>query len=316
MGCVLTLFSIIEFCLGSVINNFFKVPPVLSDWWSTTFFIAAGSSAMSSNNKGLVIIACIASSIGVLAGLSNSLTESDAAATFDKILSCGTYKTPPSTVGFTPTFSNMNIVGNSISKNTTSFCLYRLYLSNLDSSSSLRYDSSSCYCGATVQPRPANAPDYADSCLTLTFSSGGAQCTKVFTSYTPTLKASAGIVILLTILSFILAVLTCFSLCCEVRDEELPVIPAHVATPGATIQMSGPTHPSGGLRFGLAGGQQQQQDVYADGGKVQQAYYIDDHGNAIGMPTQAQSAFPTGNGSPTVVAVAYALPPPERRNGV
>jgi len=304
----MTLFSVIQFCLGSVINNFFRVPPVVSDWWSTTFFIAAGSSAMSSSNKGLVIIACIASSIGVLAGLSSSLTESDAAATFDKILSCGTYKTPPSSVGFAPTLSNMNIVGNSVSTNTTRFCLYRLYVSNLDSTSSLKYDSASCYCGATAQPRPANAPEYADSCLTLTLSSGVAQCTKIFTSYNPTLKASAGIVIFLTIISFLLAVLTCFSLCCEVRDEELPVIPAQVATPGAAIQMGGPPHPGGGGRFGLAGGH----DVYADGGKVQQAYFIDDHGNAIGMPTQAQS-FPTDNSSPTVVAVAYALPP-ERRN--
>ena len=143
------------------------------------------------------MIACIAASIGILAGLTGSVSENAVVGIFQRLLSCGTFKTYPP-LAFLPSAtsaavnSNINMYGNSISMNTTTWCLYQAY-------ATARYDNTaSCYCSYTTFPQPLHNPSYTDSCEVLTFNKGGAHCNKIFTEFTPTLRASAAITSLLT----------------------------------------------------------------------------------------------------------------------
>ena len=141
-------------------------------------------------------------------------------------------------------------------------------------------------------------------------------CNKIFTDFTPTLRASSGIMAFLTILSFLLSIVACTSLCCEVRFEEMPVLPAFIAPASRGVQVVqvgagqyGPYPPTDTAGAG----------TYADGGKIQQAYYIDESGAAIGMPPAAAAAAVAASAAPqnggwgymqsqTPTVVAYALP--------
>lgn len=220
--------------------------------------------------------------------------------------------------------TNVDYFGSSYSYNTTRWCLYE----TLSPLTGPVYNSAVCYCSYYPQPVPRGRPTFEDSCLSLEFHSGD-PCNKIFTEFTPTLRASSTITALLTVLSFCLSIISCISLCCEVRAEELPVLPA-VAVPGQRgVQMvqvglgpPGHTYPTNYPTYptDTAGG-------YADDGKVQQAFYIDANGAPIGFPTGTATAsavtvggMGTGGGGgsgggggawsnpgPTVV-VAYALP--------
>jgi len=195
LGVMVSLFAIIEFGIGGAVAQFFTESPVASSWWTSGFMLVAGSTAMSSTNKGLVMVACISASIGVLAGLSGSVTESAIAKIFEKLLSCGTFKAyPPSiNMGAAGYSGNINIFGSSSTYNTTTWCMYQA--AKLSKYST---DGSSCYCSFDAKPAPLATRTYMDTCEPLQFSNGKADCQKIFTTFTPNLKASAGITALLT----------------------------------------------------------------------------------------------------------------------
>ena len=71
LGVIIAVFSIIEFGVGGSIVNTFRDSPISAPttYWTCAFFITAGTAACSSINKGVVMVACILSSIAIILGI-------------------------------------------------------------------------------------------------------------------------------------------------------------------------------------------------------------------------------------------------------